>query len=131
MIGVKAVITNNINQVLVLREAKYDEGTNEGKWDVPGGRINPEEPILFALQREVREESGLEIEVNQLLGVAESFPVIKSETCHIVRIYYQCTKLPSELRLGSDHDMYEWVSLDNLDTKNYMSEVKEMIEKVL
>lgn len=35
-VGVKAFILNEEGKVLILREAKYDEGTNDGKWDVKG-----------------------------------------------------------------------------------------------
>ncbi len=75
-VGMKAIIVHE-GKVLILREAEYDEGTNTGKWDVPGGRINPEEPFLEGLKREVREESGLEIEPLELCGIFETFPTIK------------------------------------------------------
>jgi ADP-ribose pyrophosphatase YjhB (NUDIX family) len=38
---------------------------------IPGGRPRPHETLLYALEREVREETGLEIEVGRLLYVAE------------------------------------------------------------
>jgi len=127
-IGVKAVITEG-EKALIIREAAYAEGTSEGMWDVPGGRINPEETLPFALQREVREECGLEIEIGPVLGVAESFIVINNETCHVVRIYYQCEKLPSEVRIGNDHDKYVWVERREPGERLYVGEVAEMIKK--
>lgn len=128
-VGVKAVIVE-AGKVLLIQEGKYDEGTNEGSWDVPGGRINPEEPLLFGLQREVREECGLEVEIGELLAVNETFPVINSETCHIVRLHYVCTPLSHEVRLGAEHTAYEWVGLDALEGREYVSDLYDFLKKI-
>ncbi len=108
-LGAKAVIVHE-GKVLVLHEAHYDEGTNTGMWDVPGGRIEPHEPILEGLRREVREESGLSVSVGRILGVYETFPTIKGEACHIVRVYYECTPIETKVTIGTDHDQYAWIS---------------------
>lgn len=129
-IGVKALIKHQ-GKVLILREAAYNEGTNEGKWDIPGGRINPDEPILDGLAREVFEESGLQIEVGEVVGVFETFPVIKGEACHIVRIFYTATTTSTEAILSPDHDAYEWVNIANLEGKQLVSSLEELIHKVI
>lgn len=129
-IGAKAIIVNN-GKVLLLREAMYDEGINTGKWDVPGGRINPEEPILEGLQREITEESGLMVETEEVLGVFETFPEIKGEHCHIVRVFYKAKTLSTEVTLSPDHDAYEWVSVEELAGKELVSSLPELIKKVL
>lgn len=128
--GAKALVIND-GKVLILREAPYDEGSNEGRWDVPGGRINPEESLLTGLKREVMEEGGLEIEAGEVLGVFESFQTIKGEECHIIRIYYQVKAVTSEVVLSSDHDEYEWVDPQNPDKREFVNDVLEMFEKVI
>jgi len=116
MVAGKALIVNE-DKVLVVREASYDEGSNEGKWDVPGGRIRPEEALLDGLKREVKEESGLDIEVGEVLGVCELFQTIKGESCHVIRIYY--------------HDKYEWVDPQYPDKREYVRDILEMFDKVV
>jgi 8-oxo-dGTP diphosphatase len=129
-LGMKALIQRKDGKVLLLREAAYDEGTNAGKWDVPGGRINPEESIYEALRREVMEESGLEIEVIETLGSGETFPTIKGEACHIVRLYTLCAPKSEEVVLSGDHDSYEWVDPKNLDDRECVSDIRIMMAKV-
>ncbi len=130
LVGVKALIVNQ-NKVLLLREASYDEGINEGKWDVPGGRINPEESIIEGLRREVREESGLEIDLGEVLGVFDTFSMIKGEECHIVRIFYKAEAKSTEIVLSDDHDAYAWVTLEDLKDKELVSSLPELIQKSL
>ena len=129
-IGAKALIVHE-GKVLLVREAAYDEGVSTGMWDVPGGRINPEEPILEGLQREVTEESGLKIEPGAAPGVFETFPEIKGEVCHVVRVFYKAKALTTDVVLSQDHDTYEWVTLEDLEGKVLVSSLEELIHKVL
>lgn len=41
---------------------------HRGEWELPGGRPEPGEPFEDCLVREVREETGLDVVVNRLLG---------------------------------------------------------------
>jgi 8-oxo-dGTP diphosphatase len=128
-VGMKACVVHD-GKILILREAPYDEGTETGKWDIPGGRINVEEPVIDGLKREVKEESGLEIEFIETLGMGETFPTIKGEACHIVRIYSLCRALTSEVVLSNDHDTYEWIDPRSYNEREFVSDVREIIEKV-
>jgi 8-oxo-dGTP diphosphatase len=128
-VGAKSLVVYN-GKVLVIREAEYDEGTNIGKWDVPGGRIEVEEPILIGLTREVKEESGLEITPGEVLGVFETFPTIKSEPCHIIRVYYRGESHSDQVVLGTDHDTYEWIDPKNYTPREFVSDIEELIVKV-
>lgn len=131
-VGAKALILSE-GKVLLLREAAYDEGTNEGKWDVPGGRIEPHEPILEGLAREIHEETGLEgVRTGDALGVYESFATIKGEESHILRVFYVAyLDNPASINLSTDHDLYEWVSLEGLADKKLVSNLEQLVLKVL
>ncbi|MDQ5885471.1 MAG: ADP-ribose pyrophosphatase [Patescibacteria group bacterium] len=62
-VAVKAIIVNSKNQVLVLREAPRADGSQAGKYGLPGGRVNSGEYYLDALQTEVLEETNLKIQL--------------------------------------------------------------------
>ncbi|XP_053874079.1 8-oxo-dGDP phosphatase NUDT18 isoform X2 [Malaclemys terrapin pileata] len=54
---VLAVLLNDQNEVLMMQEAKHE---CYGTWYLPAGRMEPNETILEAMKREVKEETGLE-----------------------------------------------------------------------
>lgn len=63
---VACVIFNENNEILMMQEAKK---SCAGKWYLPAGRIESGEKIVEAAQREVYEETGLNIRVTTLLAV--------------------------------------------------------------
>lgn len=128
-VGVKALIVRE-GKVLIIREAKYDEGLNEGKWDVPGGRIETEENLMEGLKREVKEEVGLDLSTTRILDVHETFREIKGEKCHIVRPYYMA-EAEGDIVLSRDHDRYEWVDPANYGDKILMADVAALFDSGL
>ncbi len=124
-VACKAVIGLG-DKVLVLREGlTYEEGTNLGKWQFPGGRINPGEHFLDGLKREVMEETGLTIEPGDPLFVSEWFPVIKGQQNHIVAIFFACMAArdtqEADVRLSEEHDVYRWVTQAEAETLGLLS----------
>lgn len=127
-IAMKAIIVHN-GTFLVVREAStYQEGTNLGKWQLPGGRINPGEPFLDGLKREIKEETGLDVTVGDPVYVGEWFPVIKDVPNQIVGVFFICTPLTDEVVLSEEHDTYQWVTPQAYANLTTVSSEKGAIE---
>lgn len=128
----KAVIVNDEGKILFLREATtYEEGTNTGRYQSPGGRVNMGEPFMDALKREVMEETGLEIEVVRPIFVGEWFPVIKGVKNQIVAIFYICKPLSTDVRLSEEHDAFAWIDPKQPLEIDIMDPEPEMIKAYL
>jgi 8-oxo-dGTP pyrophosphatase MutT (NUDIX family) len=128
-VGTKALIHYK-GKILILRESsEYLDGSEEGKWDVPGGRISPEETLEQGLQREVKEESGLAVSPGVLLGAYDGFPIIRGEECHVVRLYFLCESASDAVTLSADHDAYAWIDPSDSEQRMYMDDIEEMISK--
>lgn len=127
-VGTKGLVVRPDGKVLIVRESSaYEDGTEEGKWDVVGGRIEPNETVFEGLVREVKEESGLSVTPGKLLGVFDGFPNIRGEACHVVRLYFACTAESDTVVLSQDHDAYEWIDPARYEPKHFADDIEEML----
>jgi len=127
-IAVRAVIIKD-RKVLVIRESgTYEEGTNVGKYDLPGGRVSAGERFDEALRREVFEEVGLEIITFKPFFVGEWRPVVKDTPLQIIGIFFVCTTNNADVVLGTDHDEFLWVGREDVVSIPLMSPVPEALQ---
>lgn len=113
----KAFIVHN-GKVLLLRESgKYVDGTNVGRYDVVGGRVQPGERFDEGLRREIKEETGLDVTIGRPFFVNEWRPVVKGEQWQIIGTFFVCTTDTDTILLSEDHDKYVWI--DPKEFKQY------------
>lgn len=67
VLAVGAVVTAEDRLLLVRR----GRPPGSGLWSLPGGRVEPGETLEQAVAREVAEETGLDVEVGDLVGFVE------------------------------------------------------------
>ena len=115
-----AVCENARREMLLCR--LNDRTTSPGTWTLPGGGIHFGEHPDDAIVRECEEETGLVIEVRQLLGVdslARTVRRIEDDqpySYHAVRLLYRVEVVGGVLRHEVDNstDMAAWHSAESL-----------------
>lgn len=113
-IGVKVIIKNSQNQVLLLRRASQYllSGDVTESWDIPGGRIEPDENLEQALIREVQEEMGVMLEGSPALLMAQDI-FVEAKGLHVVRLTYtHTTDAIGAITLSDEHTDSRWVTLE-------------------
>lgn len=106
---VTAAVIFDKDKVLITRRAEGQK--HEGWWEFPGGKIEEGETPECCLQRELKEELGIEAHVGEM--IAES--TFSYATGSIRLLAYRATIVSGELCLRV-HDDYRWVSAPNLMT---------------
>jgi ADP-ribose pyrophosphatase YjhB (NUDIX family) len=59
------VVTDGAGRFVVIQRGRPP---SQGLWSLPGGRVEPGESLIEATQREVREETGLDVVVGEVVG---------------------------------------------------------------
>jgi ADP-ribose pyrophosphatase YjhB (NUDIX family) len=112
--GVYGIAIQN-GKLLVIKQKK---GPFIGKFDLPGGKIEPQETIEEALRREFREEVGLAFHSFQLMGNGAATTQVAQMGApyvfHQIGLFYQVNGLTP---LCPQHELESfWIDLDELAT---------------
>ncbi len=112
VVGVGAVVLEG-DRVLLIRRAHEPL---KGHWSLPGGRVELGERLEAAIAREVREETGLEIEVGPIVEVLDRLDRQPDGRVlhHFVLIDFVARPSGGTLCCASDADAAAWVDLGRL-----------------
>ena len=107
--GQKAFIEKG-GKVLVLRDPNSVVGNQKGI-DLPGGKYRWGKNLEAELKREVKEETNTEIEVGKPFTVwtYKGLKKRRGRGTHSVVVGFMCKYKSGQVKLSSEHDMYEWV----------------------
>ncbi len=107
-IGVRGIVTDEQGRVLLVRHAYGNR-----RWYLPGGGVSGQETAAEGVVREVREETGLEVEIKKLVGVYLWTNAYKRD--HI--FVFACDRIAGELRVQKGEIAEAgWFALDALPT---------------
>lgn len=130
-VAIKAFIKHE-GKVLILRESnKYQDGANESKFDVVGGRITPGQNFMDSLLREIDEETKLKVQVGNPFYVGEWRPVVKGEQWQIVGTFFECSADSEKVELSEDHDDYKWVNPEEFENYPLIENLKPAFLKYI
>lgn len=94
-------------------------------WEFPGGKMEQGETPKQALQREIREELTIEIEVGELFDTIEyDYP-----SFHLTLHCFFCTIRSGEVVL-KEHESAKWLTKESLDSVDWLPADVGLIEKL-
>lgn len=103
-VSVAGIVIREDGRVLVIK--RHDNG----HWEAPGGVLELDESFEAGVRREVREETGLEVNVERLTGV------YKNLTHGIVALVYRCRPIGGEPRPTEEAREIRWMTKEEVQS---------------
>ena len=127
IVGVGAVIWNAQHEIVLIRRGQEPR---LGEWSIPGGKVEWGEGLREALLREVREETGLGVEIENLIDVVDSITRDTAGTVlrHYVLIDFTARHVAGALRCGSDAAEARWVPHSAIGEYALWTETRRIID---
>jgi len=118
MIGSAAIVIKG-NKILL---GKRNKENMFGKWVLPGGRVGWGETIRDAAIRELKEETGLDIEINKLLFHKEIISL--SNNYHRIVFYHLAEPVGGEAKASDDLSEIGFFTIDEIKNMDTVSSVE-------
>ena len=118
----KALLVSSEGKILVMH-------LKDGRWDLPGGRMDEGEQMRDGLARELREETGIEIDAAKarpfFVGTY-SYEGTPSES--VASVFYIVPTIVTDVTLSDEHGGYEWIDPRRPLPDGVYAPVAEIIE---
>jgi 8-oxo-dGTP diphosphatase len=127
MVGVGGVVIENDRALLIRRGS----APLKGEWSIPGGMLETGETIVQGVQRELLEETAIEVEVLDLIEVFERISTDDAgrPQYHFVILDYLCEFIGGTARAGSDVTDTAWVLESELENYSLTPTATRVIQK--
>ncbi len=130
MIGVatKGIIFRNDGKVLLITKSDKED-MNPNTIDIPGGRLEFGENLEDSLKREVKEETGLNIDV---IKPSRCWTFMKKDqNFQLVGITFYCRYVGGEEKLSEEHTDFRWILPEDILNGEYPEWLKKEIKAAL
>lgn len=127
IVGVGGVVISDGRALLIKR----GHPPLQGEWSIPGGTLELGETLIEGVERELLEETAIQVRVVDLIEVFER--VFRDDSgrvqYHFVILDYLCEPVTGEARAGSDVTDVAWVSEADLDRYSVTVTVTRVIRR--
>ena len=130
--GTTAVVLNEVGEVLLEKRA------DNGFWGLPGGAVDRGESVAQGIVREVREETGLDVDVKRLIGVYSDprfYSIVRypnGDVVQYVTACFECEARGGELQVSEESTDIGYFPVGALPEKTLLSHrirLKDALER--
>lgn len=105
-VSARGVVVEPRGRILVLQRS------TDAQWELPGGRLAPNEDPAQGLQRELSEETGLSVEIDEIVA-ANSW--VNANDQDRFAVHYRCYAPRYEVSLSDEHSSAQWATRSDVD----------------
>lgn len=120
--------THRVGAFAIVRDADrvlISRRTDSGWYNLPGGGVEPHETPGEGLRRELREETGLDVEVGRLVGI------YAKPQKHEIVLTFEARVVGGALQPSDEADVHQWVTVDQLAAYQILPKHLERIHDAL
>ncbi len=122
-LSAKILVRDSENRWLFIQRSDTSKW-NPGKWDLPGGKLDPGETYMVGLLREVSEETGLNVIISSLFGAIED----ETDDFRIAHLVMAGDYVSGEVKLSREHMDYKWVRQETALEMDLCDFLRNLIE---
>ncbi|MDD3839418.1 MAG: NUDIX domain-containing protein [Clostridia bacterium] len=128
-IAVKGLIFKQ-NRFLVLirsdQEMRNTEIKDATPEDLPGGMLKENETVQQGLNREIKEETGICVDVVKAIKVLDYF----YSDIHLISIIFLCKYRSGKIMISDEHKGYKWIKVGSEQYNELPEWLKDVLEQI-
>jgi 8-oxo-dGTP diphosphatase len=111
--GIASLIWSPETRKYLLLRRSEQKDYARGAWECVTGRVDQGEGFEDALYREVREELGVTVQIEHILGTTHFYRGSPSPENELVGVIYLCSLAdPASIRISPEHSEYRWLTIE-------------------
>ena len=112
--GISALIWNPDDDTYLILRRSMTKDVGAGHWECVTGRVDQGEGFEDALRREVREELGVEAQVEFIIGVTHFYRGDPAPENELLGVHFCCAiDDPDAISISAEHDAHQWVTAED------------------
>lgn len=125
---VKGIVKKDNKYLLTRRERAWDKSTHN-KWEFPGGKIDFGEDPSNTASREVKEESGYDVEtIKPISHISSQIWTHENKITQIILIPFLCKFIGGEPNTNDKNiNNVSWFTKEEIKTLDTLSGIKEIL----
>ncbi len=129
VVGSSAIVVDSEDRILLQRRS------DSGNWALPGGTMNIGETLAQSIIREVREETGFNVQIGRIVGIYSDpghvFAYEDGEVRQEFSICLACTIESGSLQVGSESTSVDFFSFSDITALQMHESIRVRIQDYL
>ncbi len=125
IVAVTAFIKNKEGDKFLVVKRNKNEIAYPGLWSFPGGKVEKKETVFQALQREVAEEVGLEIEEHKKF--IKDYTFVRPDGHNVVGFCFEVVAKSENVRLSPEFEDWKWITPGELVSLRHIDGMEEEV----
>lgn len=116
-------------EILLLRRMQARKDAYSSKWGLPAGKVRPQESLVEAVIREVKEETGINLYPNELIYLDKVYVRYPEYDYHFHSFITKLVTRPEILLNPKEHDDFVWAYPSKILTMDLILDGDEVFKK--